>query len=224
MDQHLAERLSRQLRISPEQISREEHELLLLEQVMASDLGDALVLKGGTALRLAYGSPRFSDDLDFSALPVVPEEAFSRMAEGVARALPQLVLVEALPKRFSHFALYRVKEPYLRYPFSIKVEVSTRPEPWNRETDLALRLLTSPVTPVSVLARVATLEKLWSDKQEALAGRGQPRDLYDLWFIAQKLRRPFSPDLTGIDPQVLRRELRKYLPADHWPVIDQWTE
>ena len=224
MDQQLAERLSRELKISTEQIAREEYELLILDKWLASRLGNALVLKGGTALRLAYGSPRFSDDLDFSLLTPISTTAFIHTAESVAQAVPQTPLVEALSKHFTLFALYRVHEAYLAYPFSIKVEVSTRQEKWKREQDLTLRLLTSPVTPISVLAQVATLERMWSDKQDALAARRQPRDLYDLWFIAQKLRQPFTPDLSGFDRQAIRRELRKYLPVTHWQVIEQWSE
>jgi len=116
-----------------------------------------------------------------------------------------------------------VREPYLPYAFSIKLEVSTRLEPWERERDFDLRLLTSPVTPVSALTQVATLERMWADKQSALATRRQPRDLYDLWFIAQKLHRTFTPDLSGFDRKAIRRDLRKYLPTSHWQVIEQWS-
>jgi len=224
MDQQLAEDLSRQLKISLEQVVREEYELLILQKLMDSPLGAAIVFKGGTALRLAYGSPRFSDDLDFSTLTPVPEPAFVAAAEAAAGAVPQAILAEALSKQFTLFALYRIREPFLPYPFSIKIEVSTRPETWERPHHLTLRLLTSPVTPISVLAHVATLERMWSDKQAALAARRQPRDLYDLWFIAQSLRRPFTPDLSGLDRQAIRRELRKYLPSTQWQVIDQWSE
>jgi len=224
MDQQLAESLSRQLEIALEHVVREEYELLILRNLMETSLGNALVLKGGTALRLAYGSPRCSDDLDFSVLAPISEEVFAHIAETAARLLPQVTLVEALPKRFMLFALYKVHEPYLPYAFSIKVEVSTRAETWQRERDFALRLLTSPVTPVSALAQVATLERMWSDKQTALAIRRQPRDLYDLWFMAQKLRRDFTPDLNGLDWRAIQRELRKYLPQSHWQVIEQWSE
>jgi predicted nucleotidyltransferase component of viral defense system len=223
MDQLLAENLSRQLNIALEHVVREEYELLILRSLMETPLGSALVLKGGTALRLAYGSPRFSDDLDFSLLGPVPEEVFVRVTETVARMLPQVILVEALSKQFTLFGLYKVREPYLPYAFSIKLEVSTRPETWERERDFTLRLLTSLVTPVSVLSQVATLERMWTDKQSALAIRSQPRDLYDLWFIAQKLRRTFTPDLSGFDRKAIRRELRKYLPRSHWQVIEQWN-
>ncbi len=222
MDQQLAENLSRQLKISVEQVTREEYELLILQKLMDTTMGSVLVFKGGTALRLAYGSPRFSDDLGFSLLSPVPAESFRHSAETVAEASPQITLVEALGKRFTLFALYKVQEPYLPYAFSIKLEISTRTETWKRGLDFALRLLTSPVTPISPLAQVATLERMWADKQAAWANRRQPRDLYDLWFIAQKLRRPFTPDLSDVDTKSLRRELRKYLPRDHWRVIEQW--
>ncbi len=224
MDRVLAETLSRQLEITVEHVVREEYELLLLRGLMESLLGSVLVLKGGTALRLAYGSPRFSDDLDFSLLSPTSEEDFASTAGAIAKALPRVVLVEALAKRFTFFALYKVHEPYLPYAFSIKLEVSTRPETWEREKDFTLRLLTSPVTPVSVLAQVTTLERMWTDKQVALAARRQPRDLYDLWFIAQRLRRTFTPDLEDLDRQAIRRELRKYLPRSHWQVIELWSE
>ena len=223
MDQQLAEGLSRQLGISPEQVVREEHELLLLQGWLEGSAGRALVFRGGTALRLAYGSPRFSDDLDFSLLAPLAEDEFARAARAAASTAPQASLVEALAKRFTLFALYRIREPFLPYAFSVKVEISLRSEAWERERDYALRLLTSPVTPVSVLAQVATLERMWSDKQAALAGRRQPRDLYDLWFVAQRLRLPFEADLSGFDRQAIARELRKYLPKSQWPVIDQWS-
>jgi len=204
-------------------VVREEHELLLLQGWLEGSVGHALVFRGGTALRLAYGSPRFSDDLDFSLLAPLAEDEFAHAAQAAASTAPQASLVEALAKRFTLFALYRIREPYLPYAFSVKVEVSLRSETWDRGRDTALRLLTSPVTPVSVLAEVATLERMWSDKRAAPADRRPPRDLYDLWFIAQRLRLPFEADLSGFDRQAIARELREYLPKSQWPVIDQWS-
>lgn len=224
MNQQSAESLARQLKISPEQVAREEAEMLILRGLMESTIGHKLVFKGGTALRLAYGSPRFSDDLDFSLLASVAENDFARAAENAISAVAHATLVEAVAKRFTLFALYRLQEAYLPYSFSIKLEVSTRAEAWEQGRDFTLRLLSSPVTPISVLAQAATLERLWVDKEAALAERRQPRDLYDLWFIAQRLRQPFTPDLSGFDRLALRRDLRKVLPMNHWPVIDQWSE
>lgn len=223
MDRNLAESLAERLKIAVEQVVREEHELSLLKSLFESGIGKALVFKGGTALRLAFGSPRFSDDLDFSAISAVTEAAFRTAARAALKGLPEATLAEALAKRFTLFALYRFDVPYIARPFSIKVEVSTREEGRRRADESELRLLSSEVTNLTVLARVATLERAFEDKKAAFAARRQPRDLYDLWFISQKLGRPFQADLAGSDPQIVRRELRKYLPRPHWSVIDQWT-
>jgi predicted nucleotidyltransferase component of viral defense system len=223
MDQNLAESLAERLKIAVEQIVRENLELSLLKSLFESGIGKALVFKGGTALRLAFGSPRFSDDLDFSTSSDVPVSAFRKAARAAPKGLPEATLVEALAKRFTLFALYRFNVPYIARPFSIKVEVSTREESRLQAGESELRLLSSEVTNLTVLARVATLEQALEDKKAAFAARRQPRDLYDLWFISQKLRLPFQADLAGSDPRIVKRELRKYLPRAHWSVIDQWT-
>ena len=224
MDQNLVESLAERLKIAVEQVVREEFELSLLKSLFESGIGKALVFKGGTALRLAFGSPRFSDDLDFSASSAVPEAAFRTAARAALKDVPEATLVEALAKRFTLFALYRFDVPYIARPFSIKVEVSTREKSRSQADESELRLLSSEVTNLTILARVATLERALEDKKAAFAARRQPRDLYDLWFISQKLGLPFRADLAGSDPMIIRRELRKYLPKTHWSVIDQWTE
>jgi len=223
MDRNLAESLAARLKIAVEQVVREELELSLLKSLFESGIGKVLVFKGGTALRLAFGSPRFSDDLDFSASSAVPEAAFRTAARATLKGLPEATLVEALAKRFTLFALYRFNVPYIARPFSMKVEVSTREESRRQADESELRLLSSEITNLTVLARVATLERALEDKKAAFAARRQPRDLYDLWFISQKLGLPFKADLAGSDPRIVRRELRKYLPRTHWSVIDQWT-
>lgn len=224
MDRSFAESLSRKLGIAVEQIVREEIELFVLKTICESRIGNALVFKGGTALRLAYGSPRFSDDLDFSALGTVSEEDFKKACRVAAGTVPDAVLVEALAKRFTLFALMQFRIPYIGRPFSMKIEISVRKESWKQARDYELKLLSSEVTNVTGLAQTATLDRMEKDKRMALESRRQPRDLYDLWFISQKLSREFDPDPSGIPPDALRRELRKYLPRSHWRLVDRWTE
>lgn len=223
MNKDSAEFLSRKLGIAAEQVVREEFELSALKTLCESRIGDALVFKGGTALRLAYGSPRFSDDLDFSAIGPIGEEDFRKACRAAVRNIPEVVLVEALAKHFTLFALLRFRVAYIGRPFSMKIEVSVRDEVWEHGRDHELKLLSSEVTNETVLARVATLERMERDKREALESRRQPRDLYDLWFIWQKLGRDLKPNLKGIPPAVLRRELRKYLPRGHWRTVDEWA-
>jgi predicted nucleotidyltransferase component of viral defense system len=65
MDKNLAEQFSKELKININQIVREYWEMLILKELAESPLGEKLVFIGGTALCLAYNSPRFSDDLGF---------------------------------------------------------------------------------------------------------------------------------------------------------------
>lgn len=222
MDQPLAEFLSRKLGIAVEQVVREEFEIAVLKTFLESRIGNALVFKGGTALRLAYSSPRFSDDLDFSALAPIEEKVFKNVALAGAKNVPQSALIEALRKYHTLFALYQFRVPYIARPFPMKVEISVRRESWKQGRDYELKLLSSEATNLTVLAQVATLERLGKDKRRAFKARRQPRDLYDLWFISKKLGRKFEPDTAGFDPRLLRRDLRKYLPRSHWRLVDRW--
>jgi hypothetical protein len=56
-------RLSFELKIAPEQIVREYWELTVLNACGENNWSTALNFKGGTALPLAYGSPRLSYDM-----------------------------------------------------------------------------------------------------------------------------------------------------------------
>ena len=66
MEQSLAQQKSREHQIDLTQVIREYWEIIILKGLYDSPFGRKLIFKGGTALRLAYGSPRFSEDLDFS--------------------------------------------------------------------------------------------------------------------------------------------------------------
>jgi len=65
MDFYFLQSLSKELKIDIERLTREYWEMMILKEISQSKIGDFLIFGGGTALRLAFGSPRFSDDLDF---------------------------------------------------------------------------------------------------------------------------------------------------------------
>ena len=75
-----------------------------------------------------------------------------------------------------------------------------------------LRLLSSPSVAFTVPARIETLEGIWDEKVAALASRRAQRDLFDLWFLGQKLNRAL-PARPALDVRVMRRDLRKYYPV-----------
>lgn len=133
MERSLALSLQQKLGISIIQIVREEYEMILLSRISDSLLGSRLVFRGGTALRLAYNSPRFSDDLDFSDTEEITEKEFQAWCEQTVKAVPYLELDEALQKYFTLYAMFKVKDRSLPVTISIKVKISIRKETWEKK-------------------------------------------------------------------------------------------
>lgn len=220
MDRKLAEQKQKQLRISLPQIVREEYEMILLARLSESDFGDRVVFRGGTALRMAHGSPRFSDDLDFTQLKKIGEEEFQKWCQKTAQATPNMELIEALKKYYTLCAKFQVTDPVLSQPIGIKIEISTRKEKWEKGEDYQLKNLKSGVTPVTVLAQVITLERLLKEKQNISPPR--VRDIFDIWFINQSLGRRVPMDFKGFKTTEVKRELHRLLPEGEWRLIETW--
>jgi len=220
MNKTLADSLHQSLRMPYEQIVREEYEMIVLKHLYESPVGLSLVFKGGTALRLAYGSPRFSEDLDFSVVKGFEATACDALLQELPKKYPNLELKELRQKQFTYFALIRVHEDYLVQDFSIKIEASTRQVSWQKDQDYQLTSLKSNITPLTVLVQVATLSRIKQDKLEIEQKR--VRDVFDLWFIGQKLGKNTPMDFQGFDPKIVRRELHKFLPEAERKLIVSW--
>lgn len=219
MDKELAEQLSRKLKISTPQIVREEYELVVLKEIYSSNLADKLVFKGGTALRLAYDSPRFSDDLDFSLLKNVKTEDFRSVCKEIATNNPNIELVEALKKANTLFALFKVTDSSISQNFSIKIEVSTREENLKKGKDYSLIVLKSSVSPINMMANTFSLEKILKDKLSIEPKR--IRDIFDIWFIKQNLGdKDMKMDFSGFNKNEVKRELNKLLPVGYRGVVE----
>lgn len=217
MEQDLAEKLARDSGIAVEQIVREEKELLILKELFESPLGESLIFRGGTALRLCYGSPRFSDDLDFSEIRLIPTLKFNQIIKGIEEKYPYLTLTDLWSKRSTHLAEFKIREEWLPRPFKIKVEVRKGE---TKRKEYELKLISSTTTPLQVLGNTATLRQIFKEKKLALKERKMARDLFDLWFLGQKLGEKVDTKKYAFQRKTLRQELRKYLPQKFWKVIE----
>jgi len=223
MDKELAQQLSKKLKISAPQIVREEYEMIILKELFSSFVGEKLVFKGGTALRLGYESPRFSDDLDFSAMGKIKLEIFEEVCKKISDSNENLYLVEALEKAFTLFALFKVSDPSLTQKFSIKIEISIRKIELKEGKDYVPLLLKSSVSPVNLIANTVTLEKILSDKMAIQPRR--IRDIFDIWFIEQRLGIANTKmDFSQFSNNDVRRELNKLLPINYRGLIENITK
>ncbi|MGA2315054.1 MAG: nucleotidyl transferase AbiEii/AbiGii toxin family protein [Thermodesulfobacteriota bacterium] len=221
MEQSVAEQKARELKIDKTQVVREYWELIVLKGLYESPFGRYLIFKGGTALRLTFGSPRFSEDLDFSLTKDVLKGKFFSLIKKIIAPFPELSLTDLEEKYYTYLAEIKVTQNYLPFPFRIKIEISKREI---KDYQWELKLLNSPATVIQVIGQVATLSQIYKDKLACLKGRAKPKDLFDLWYVSEIIKIPYTPQKYSLNKKELVRDLRKYLPSDFWPAIEGLTK
>jgi len=183
---------------------------VLLGLAESQGLGETLVFKGGTALKkIHFGSYRFSEDLDFSAVDGPREDdlegsirAAIAHAEGAAREIAPLAFtVERYEERDPHPGgqeafIVRVQFPWQRQPMvPVKIEV-THDEPVLLPADRQSVHHGYDET-IAAAVRAYSLEEIGAEKlrstQQTLAkltargwSRPRARDYYDLWHLVRE--------------------------------------
>lgn len=218
LHQLLVENLAKNLKIAPLNIIREYLEIEVLDALSRSDISKELIFYGGTALRLAYGSFRYSEDLDFllkNHKPGHKEELKSALA-AVAENNRGVEAEDIHDKRWTLFGLLRIRHELLKHPIRIKVEMSKKKNGISSEN----ALLTSPATNKEPLFRTADLESVYKLKTAAMRNRQLARDWFDYWYLCQKTKREKETGLTfPFDKKEFGREMKRWLPQDKWGVI-----
>lgn len=215
------EKLISELNISRDQILREESELIILDELANDILGTQIAFYGGTALRLAYASPRFSEDIDLITIKPIDYTDFKKFVDKLITKNPAWSLKDIKDKRQTTFALILIKDEKLKHNFSIKIEIHKPAKKLNLQTELSL--IKSPTSILEPLLLVPTLEELKRLKIDAIMDRKKARDIFDLWYIAQTLKTNFElPDkLPNYTEKEFANELKVYLPKKFYPVISQ---
>jgi len=157
----------------------------------------ALIFKGGTALRLVYRGGRYSEDLDFSAL--VSGDPVATVGSAELRSLWQTVVADlrdfgaegeirntwegevGLSFDVSYQGpLYDGRD---RSKGKVRVDISLRGEPLATRREL-VRSEYDDVRPFVVT--VLSPEHLLAEKVRALLVRAKARDLYDIWLLIEQ--------------------------------------
>ncbi|MBL4868800.1 MAG: nucleotidyl transferase AbiEii/AbiGii toxin family protein [Pseudomonadales bacterium] len=148
-------------------------------RLIAESLNDTpMVLKGGTALMLAYGLDRYSEDLDFDSTKAISLE---KRVKGALRTT-RINVKEIFVKKDTE----TVKRWMIQYSGpaglgSLKVEVSFRKESIDADS----------YTMVGGI-KVYKISELIEQKLIAASDRCKIRDLYDLAFLSREKPAHFS--------------------------------
>lgn len=237
LDRNFLQNLAVKSETSFQNIIREYIQHLFLRSFYTKKGCDNFLFKGGTALRIVFGSPRFSEDLDFTGIGwskdyemVLEETLFDLSSEGI-----DIELTESKTTSGGHLANMIVN--LFEEKVEIQNQVSFRERsPLRRlskasKTNAENMVVTTNLAPAYSIYLLGT-KIIVSEKINALIERAKPRDFFDLYFILRKeeLRRVLKIDetlrekvLAQIENQSrreLERELKELLPRSFWRVIN----
>lgn len=188
----------------------------IIYHLVQQPIGQNLVLKGGQALRHVYGSDRFSKDVDYVARRRID---FADLRDLLTIRYPQLRPPVTLPQP-TRFGLKIEPIAYtgpLRVPGTVEVEVSFR-----EDIQRPARLMDyiSPFREPFAVA-VMDLHEMIAEKVRAMVQRGNPRDLYDLWFIFSRIDSVISDEIVA---QLIPLKFTPPLVSKGWRPQDLYTK
>lgn len=210
--------------ISIDKIIREEVEMIFLEKLADDTFSSKVIFYGGTALRLAYDSPRYSEDIDLILKEPARFAEFEKFINKVVKENKDWKLSDIKNKRNTWFALINVYDEKLKHNFSLKIEIHKPKKKLKLKTELLL--IKSPVSILSPLLLVPTLDELERLKIAAILDRKKARDIFDLWYIAKLKRKNFvfNYKVPPYTKRQFKNELQVFLPKKYYKIIEQLYE
>ena len=214
------EKFTKQAQTSFINVAREYCQHLFLSYLYRQPSSDKLLFKGGTALRIVFLSPRYSEDLDFTGTGISANEIEKLFADTLADIENTGIDVEIIESKkttggylgIAMFKVYGNKIP-------IQIEVSLRP---SRGLKGIRTLIDNEYIPAYTLVHLA-INDIINGKMQALYLRKKPRDFYDYFFllsgnypiVKEKGNLQKVMELAGKEDINFRNELKKFLPASH---------
>lgn len=216
--------LSEIFQIDEYSIFREYLQLIFLSYLYQEKDANKIFFKGGTALRLLFGSPRFSEDLDFSTnyneLEIT--KLLKKIEEKISKEFPDLT-IRSLHKGKEGIRFRIIfKNAEFKYPFSIRLDFHRQGSILNTQVST----LTTQF-PVMIFPQIFHLseEGILIEKFKALDAREKGRDVFDIWFLLSRGLRikrskgKIIKSLKSFPEATLEKDLGKFLPRSQKQII-----
>lgn len=213
---------------SEQNVRREYIQHLFLSHFYRHSDSGKIYFKGGTALRIIYRSPRFSEDLDFSST----FSTFSKIEDIIIQTIKEIeregILIDIKESKITTGGYLAIINFSLQgQKIDIKFEISQRKE---KNIGEIITVINDYIPPYTMTA--ITKELLVAGKIRALLDRQKARDFYDLYYILRAYLLPAKEkdilkkvlvllDKTGIQ---FAKELKIFLPKSHWGIIKDFKK
>jgi len=215
--------LSKKHQTTEQNINREYIQHIFLSLFYQQPNALNILFKGGTALRVAFNSPRFSEDLDFSTQIYNTkhiENTIVATLNEIERLGIKTNIVESKETSGGYFSDIEYKLNDTNIP--ILLQFSKRKKDDTNEIVTISNDFIPPYT-ISLLSR----EQLFEEKIQALLTRSKPRDFYDIYFlirsnlISQNQKQLLSQVVIKLKTTNINfdHELKQFLPKSQWAII-----
>ena len=220
--------LSKKLQTTELNIRREYVQHLFLSHFYHQKEAEQFFFKGDTALRIVFNSPRFSEDLDFSAKLYNTkhiEDAIVSTLNEIARKGIDTEIVES--KETTGGYLTNISFRIGNDQITVLLQFSKRR---SKDTSEVVTVAGDFIPPYSIT--LLDRKHLTNEKIQALLTRSKPRDFYDLYYlirsnlINQEQRKLLTQVKKKLETTKINfgLELKQFLPKSHWSVIRHFKE
>ena len=214
------EKFTEQAQTSIQNVVREYCQHLFLSYLYKQPGSERLLFKGGTALRIIFHSPRYSEDLDFTGVNISQkevEEIFTNTLADLEQTGIGVELEEGKPTTGGYLGI-AIFRAYGRNT-KVQIEVSLRS---GKKMEGARFLVENEYITAYTIVHLPK-DEIVKGKIQALMSRQKPRDFYDYFFLLSgnypvaKEKQNLAAVLNLLRESKInfRGELREFLPASH---------
>lgn len=210
-------------------VLREYAQHLFLASLYRTKQAPKIQFKGGTAYRIAYKSPRFSEDLDFSAVNIgikEIEKAIFTVIEDLSNEGLNCEIEESKETTGGYLARLNVAFGSDKTP--IDIQISQRKK---MSADYDMFDIQNEYIP-TYQALLLPAHEMMGEKIQAALTRSKPRDFYDIYFLLKNelLDYELRNELFKIKETLIKKkikfadELSLFLPKSMKPIADSFPK
>lgn len=199
-------------------ILREIIQISFLEELYRLPLSKKIFFKGGTALKILFGSNRYSEDLDFTTS--LDNKEIERITNDVTSQLNKVypdLTVKSLDTLAGISKKISLPVEISSQSLTIKLDFSQRENVIDPRTGTIFTKL--PVTTSSIIQHLSD-EEILAEKYRAIINRVKGRDLYDFLFLLKRGVK-FNRNLVN---EKLKYYKEAYNPNDFIKKVENWEE
>lgn len=228
IDVAFLEKIAGKSQTAMDNIFREYVQHLFLDYFYQQKKAEKALFKGGTALRIIFNSPRYSEDLDFSGFGIncrTLEDLWAETFWKLEKEGLEVSIVESKSTSGGYLGIF--KAGFKELVTEIHLEVSLRSEV---KVIGEIITVTGPYLPAFTVF-IFPEKELIREKYNAVLTRSKPRDFFDLYFILRAglvlpdmKKKDILQVVERLEPVDIKQDLKRFLPKSMKPILKNFKE